>query len=428
LATATATFPGPAPKEAVDYIKNKGWKPGWDYRDVWREEHAVAFTVAKATQVEVLQSIRTEVERAVTDGITLREFRKSLTPTLQKLGWWGRQDQVDPLTGEIKNVQLGSPRRLKTIYDVNCRTARAAGQWQRAERTKKALPYLLYQVGSARKHRQEHLSWNGTLLPVDDPWWDTHMPINAYGCHCHVRQVSEGEKNDLMQNGIPDPAAPMEINPETGLPTGRRKRMTTPVKTDAPPVKYRDWLNKRTGETIRVPEGIDPGFDTNPGKTRLQNIAQLLAGKLESADLNIAHAAIRDIVSSPTFAAFYNQPVEGMALPVLRLHDTAARAVRAKQLVASLSDETLIKNKANHPDLTLADYMTLPDLGEHPDVMVQDGENTVVLVRRGKKIYWGAIKATKSREGSFLTSFRLSHSRDVQQLLKRGKIIYGEWK
>ncbi len=106
-------FPGPAPNEAVDYIRNKGWKPGWDYRDVWREEHAVAFTVAKATQMDVLQAIRTEVERVITDGITLREFQRTLTPTLQKLGWWGRQAQTDPLTGKTLDVQLGSPRRLK---------------------------------------------------------------------------------------------------------------------------------------------------------------------------------------------------------------------------------------------------------------------------------------------------------------------------
>ena len=296
-------FPGPAPKEAVDYIRNKGWKPGWDYRDVWREEHAVAFTVAKATQMDLLSAIRTEVERAIADGITLREFRNTLTPILQKLGWWGRQSQVDPLTGEIKDVQLGSPRRLRTIYEVNCRTARAAGQWQRAERTKKVLPYLLYQVGSAKKHRPEHLSWNGTLLRFDDPWWDTHMPINAYGCKCHVRQVSEAEKNDLVRNGLPDPTAAPELDPETGLPTGRRERRMTRVKTQAPLIKYRDWLNKRTGEAIRVPEGIDPGFDTNPGKARLRNISEFLAGKLKSADLNVAQAAIRDILVSPDFVA-----------------------------------------------------------------------------------------------------------------------------
>ncbi|OPY15620.1 MAG: Phage Mu protein F like protein [Syntrophus sp. PtaB.Bin001] len=329
-------FPGPAPKEAVDYIKNKGWKPGWDYRDVWREEHAVAFTVAKATQMDVLQAIRTEVEKAIAEGITLREFQKTLMPTLQRLGWWGRQAQTDPLTGKTLDVQLGSPRRLKTIYDVNCRTARAAGQWQRAQRTKKALPYLLYQVGSAKKHRPEHLNWNGTLLPIDDPWWNTHMPINAYGCKCHVRQVSEAEKQDLERMGIPDPKALPERDPETGLPTGRRKERMMPVKTEAPQIKYRDWLNKRTGEVIQVPEGIDPGFDTNPGKTRLKNTARFLAGKLEGAESNLVQAAIRDIIGSPDFAVLK----DGADNPLLQVAIRLLGKSEVEKLIAESTGKT----------------------------------------------------------------------------------------
>jgi hypothetical protein len=254
------------------------------------------------------------------------------------------------------------------------------------------------------------------------------MPINAYGCKCHVRQVSEVEKIDLEKTGVPDPIASPEINPETGLPTGRLERRMTPVKTEAPQIKYRDWLNKRTGETIQVPEGIDPGFDSNPGKTRLKNVSQFLAGKLESADISIAHAAIRDIVSSPVFADFYENPIKGFELPILRMHDAAAKAIGAKQTVAVLSEETLAKNKVHHPDLSLEDYREIPELGEHPDMIVQDGENTVVLVRRGEKIYWGAVKATQSRESSFLTSFRLTHPNDVQYLLRRGKIVFGGWK
>ncbi len=175
------TTPGPAPKEAVDYIKNKGWKVGFDYRDVWREEHAVGFTVAKAMQMDVLEAIRTEVESAIEEGITLREFQKTLTPRLQKLGWWGRQEMTDPMTGKVVEAQLGSPRRLRTIFNVNCRTARAAGQWQRIERTKKGLPWLLFQIGSSRRHRPQHLAWNGTLLSVDDPWWSSHTPPMGYG-------------------------------------------------------------------------------------------------------------------------------------------------------------------------------------------------------------------------------------------------------
>ena len=52
------------PKEALAFIRAKGWKVGFDFRDGWREEHATAFTVAKAMSMDVLSSIRGEVERA----------------------------------------------------------------------------------------------------------------------------------------------------------------------------------------------------------------------------------------------------------------------------------------------------------------------------------------------------------------------------
>jgi len=174
-------FPGPVPKYVLAFFRNKGWKIGFDYRDVWREEHSYAFTVAKATQMDVLSTLRQAVEDAIAEGRTLRDFKKDLTPTLQKLGWWGRKQMVDPVTGEVQKVQLGSPRRLKTIYNANLRSARSAGQWDRAQRTKEALPYFRYSLGPSEKHRKEHAAWQGTILPVDDPWWETHMPPNGWG-------------------------------------------------------------------------------------------------------------------------------------------------------------------------------------------------------------------------------------------------------
>ena len=72
------------PKEALDWFSAKKLRPGFDHRDVWREEHATSFTVAKAMQTDVLADIRAETERALADGHTFRDFAKDLTPMLQK--------------------------------------------------------------------------------------------------------------------------------------------------------------------------------------------------------------------------------------------------------------------------------------------------------------------------------------------------------
>ena len=266
---------GPLPQEAIDYLQAKKLRPAFDYRDVWREEHAGAFTVAKMTQLDMLSDMRDSLAEALKKGQTLRAWSKQVTPELQKRGWWGVQQATDPLTGKTGDVQLGSPRRLQTIYEANLRTARAAGQWERIKRTQATHPYLLYQLGPSARHRPQHVAWSGTLLPIDDEFWAAAMPPNGYGCKCWVRQVSRGEYGRLRDDGYQDPLAPQEINEETGLPTGRRIQQLLPVKLESPTLTYKKWVNRRTGEIEQVPDGIDPGWDTNPGQAaRRQQVAR----------------------------------------------------------------------------------------------------------------------------------------------------------
>lgn len=175
------SFPGPVPGGVLAFFRNKGFKIGFDYRDVWRDEHSHAFTVAKAVQTDVLTAIRSAIDGAIAEGQTLRQFKKNLTPTLQKMGWWGRKQMVDPATGERVSAQLGSPRRLKVIYNANMRTARGAGQWERAQRTKQALPYFRYGLGPSENHRLQHTAWDGLTLPVDHEVWASHYPPNGWG-------------------------------------------------------------------------------------------------------------------------------------------------------------------------------------------------------------------------------------------------------
>ena len=162
-------FPGPVPVEALAYFKAKKLKVGFDHRAVWAEEHAAAFTVAKVTELDVLADMKAAVETALEEGRTFREFQQVAGMILERSGWtnYGTEAQ--------------KPQRLMTIFDTNMRVARACGQWQRAERTKDAMPYFQYNLGPSRVHREEHVAWEGTLLPIDDPWFDDHSPPLDYG-------------------------------------------------------------------------------------------------------------------------------------------------------------------------------------------------------------------------------------------------------
>lgn len=248
--------PGPPP-EVSDFFRNKNLRPSFSWLDVLPEEHAVSFTVAKAMQVDVLQTIRDELQKAIDDGVPFEQFQKTLEPRLRRMGWWGIKEQVDPMTGEVNKVRLGSPRRLKTIYRANMRSARAAGQWDRIQRSKRALPYLVYLIGPSQRHRPSHEAKNGLVLPVDDPFWQTWYPPNGWGCKCHVRQITRREAEEI---GIGE-------SPETPM---------------------QDVFNERTGEIKSIPSGIDPGWESNPGLYRQQRMEEMLKGKLESADTEIA--------------------------------------------------------------------------------------------------------------------------------------------
>lgn len=81
---------GLTPEAAVEFFRQKGFKIGFDHRDVWQQEHQAAFTVAKAMQLDLLVEIRDQVDAALADGTTFEAFKAALKPNLVKRGWWGR--------------------------------------------------------------------------------------------------------------------------------------------------------------------------------------------------------------------------------------------------------------------------------------------------------------------------------------------------
>jgi len=244
------------PQAALRYIQNKKLAKGFSYKDIWNEEHATNFTVAKAMQMDLLKDMKDAVEEAISEGQTFAQFKKNLEPTLRKKEWWGQKEMEDPLTKETHTVQLGSDRRLRTIYDTNLRSAYQEGRWERSQAST-AHPYLMYRVGNSKNHRKEHLEWNGLVLPKDDPWWNSHYPPNGWGCKCWTMAVSEDRKQRLEETGI---TVPPSVDGEPGY--------TVKVKTQAPKTTYKTFVNERKGTVEKVPVGVDPAFNWNVGKGR----------------------------------------------------------------------------------------------------------------------------------------------------------------
>lgn len=375
---AEFTFTPDPPPEVRDYFAAKDLQPAFDWRDVWGDEHAHAFTVAKATELDVLTGIRDDLQKAIDKGVPFEAFKKDLKPRLQKQGWWGVQERTDPKTGAVRDVQLGSSRRLRTIYETNMRTARSAGQWDRAQRTKRALPYFIYTIGPSEVHRPEHVIKEGVIRPVDDPFWNVWMGPNGWGCKCGVRQISAAEAE--RRGGV----------------------------SDAPRIVTKKYRNDRTGETVDVPLGIDPGFANNPGLARAENLSRFLAGKLERAPAGMAKRAVTDLVRQPEFRRHARGEREGF-LPIATLDERMSAALGVQTRLVRFSQDTARKQARRHPDLEPDDY-ALIQKGLDKAELWRDGDRLVMFLDDGERLFRSVLKATADKRELYLTTFHRSNA------------------
>lgn len=239
------------PKDAIAFFAGKSDQPSFDYTEVWREANVHAFTVAKATTADVLRTIRAEVEKAIGPGQTFEEFKRTLRPRLQDLGWWGKAEVLESDTGEIRQAQLGSVRRLRTIYQTNVQTAYMAGRYKRLLANAAERPYWRYVAIMDGRTRPAHAALNGRVWRYDDPIWQVIFPPNGWGCRCRVTALTEAEFQALK---IPLESGADAIT-TTQVPIGRDGQLV-----DVKGVRYKDPLGR---EKVFRP---DPGWDYNPGE------------------------------------------------------------------------------------------------------------------------------------------------------------------
>lgn len=307
-------FPSIPDDAAIAALERRGIKlmPSGNWTEVWQQEHQKAFTVAQSAGFDVLGDIYAALLRAEKAGIAFHEFRKNLTPILQAKGWWGRVEKSDPKTGQKREVQLGSPRRLRTIFDVNLRVSAAQGDWERQQAGKKDRPYLRYVAILDNRTRPQHRLWHGTILPIDHPWWNTHYPPNGWRCRCKAMNVSRDDLEEqgwqVSENGPNDGSVP--------------------------------WVNPRTGETLQVPRGIDPGWAYNPGNTdAAAHAARLAMDKLADLPPRMGASAISALAFA--FPQVERELAGWMQSFIDMAKDGVFHHTGARRVVGALADDVL---------------------------------------------------------------------------------------
>ena len=317
---------GPPPREAIDYLRRKRVRTGFSYEDVWAQEHGMAFTVAKMMDVDLLRDVQRSLITAQQQGKPFEQWRKEMAGVMAKRGWWGEKEVIDPKTGKTVKAQLGSSRRLETIWRVNMGQASQAGIWERGSRSS-SHPYILYRLGPSQVHREQHERWNGLLLPKEDPFWKTAFPRNGWGCKCTTRFVSRAQAERYRRKGLPGGGKPQEKAPQL-------KRMT--------------YTNTRTGEVRQGFEGIDPGFEYNPGEGREQQLRTafrerdaIFAGTVEPNPNSTDVGSTLDVPRDP----------KQMRSDLRRGAHEAIRAVRRVHGVGAGKLPTIPVEQVNDPDI-----------------------------------------------------------------------------
>lgn len=220
----------------------------WD--DIEAEAHDQAFMVAGAAKADLLTDLATAMDKAISQGRGIEEFRKDFKSIVATNGWTGWTGE-----GSIK----GEAWRVKTIYRTNSYTSYAAGR--HAQLLDGNFAYWIYRHGESKEPRPQHLSWNGVALEPGHAFWRTHYPPSDWGCSCYVVGASSA-------------------------------RMVARLGGDLSKALPDNWrsIDLKTGQMV----GIGKGWGYAPGASVAETV-NALAKKIGSWDYRVAKAFMEEV-------------------------------------------------------------------------------------------------------------------------------------
>lgn len=352
-------------REAIIHFKGKTLLTSQNYLDVKAYEHALAFTVAKMMDEDLLKETRDAILSAMENGTDFRDFKRTLMPYLMAKGWLApsfKNDNVDDDKETFKAYQKHLGRRLRTIYHTNIHSSYSAGQWQRIQQTKEFLPFLQYMPSVSAKKRDNHTRYYGLLRPVDDPIWQYIFPPNGYGCKCWVKQLTRKQAEKIQFQQAKD------------VSNGKADRFELEMETVE---------NPRTGEKMTTPKGVHFSFAHNHDRlTALLKLAEdkhgtEFGGRLrEKLTENMLEYAVKNsAVTVVSFAGITARPAEVARLTAEGVRQSEAELADQWQqhyqveIVGFEQGVHKMLNPPNPPDLALVDKAVAPIEWKTLDIM-----------------------------------------------------------
>lgn len=422
---------GLRPASAIEYLERKGFAITWNWHDVDAATHARALTVAKAARLDVLQDIRNGLLDNLEKGQTLRDFQRNLRPTLEAKGWWGRQMVASP-DGGVEVAQLGSPRRLATIYQTNMQSAYMAGRYAAAYEARETHPYWMYIAVMDGVTRPSHAALHGKVFRWDDPIWQHITPPNGYNCRCRFVALTEAE---VKRRGLKVESSQGKTGTET-IETGfdqrtgeiRSETITTLETTD------------RSGKQVRFRP--DAGFNGSPMQSHLMDDVLLRKAQRTLGDAE-GLAEVQQLLLSPTRRRAWEAFVErsssapfaqgqSMTLGVMAPADIAYAAAQGQPVQSGIifvGDRLLAGRKARRhaatgDGLTMAEWRTLPEqLAEAEQVLWDTNSQHLLYVLPGGSTRAKlAVRFNRARTGEQRVDDAATVFKVTEQDLKSGLV------
>jgi len=202
-------------EEQLEFFRQKGFEISPDsWRDVWKEAHARAFTVAQVTKMDVLVDIRKEIDRAIEKGIPYEKFKKNLVPMLERKGWLAPKGEkaIEILPDGTMRKRL-TGWRLRTIYQTNMAASYHVGRYKQMMAVKDARPFWQYRSQRDPSVREAHRALDGKVYHADHPFWDKWYPPNGFNCRCYVKSLSP---RDMEARGLKEETRGVKEQPDEG--------------------------------------------------------------------------------------------------------------------------------------------------------------------------------------------------------------------
>lgn len=211
-----------------------------EFRKLEADQRQRAFWVAGVTQARTVQEVMDSIGRAIENGTTLEEFKAEAGAKLAE-AWGG-----------------ANAPRLETVFRTNVMGAYNGGRTEVFDdpEIRKARPYLRFEAVGDSRTTEICEALDGTVLPADDPFWNTHTPPLHYNCRSIVTPLSPEEAEDEgIAEGPPDTGG---AAPDEGFGQPQRPGDAEEPDTEGFDEEIQDILKDRIAEAPAPPPPPPP--------------------------------------------------------------------------------------------------------------------------------------------------------------------------